>query len=63
MTAPIAERWGVLSGERRLQGEQVTVAEGLIVATALHHKLIVVTRNTKDFAGLGVAVLNPWDTA
>jgi predicted nucleic acid-binding protein len=32
-------------------------------ATALEHNLTVVTRNVKDFAGLGVAVLNPWVAA
>jgi toxin FitB len=63
VTAPIAERWGVLSGECRLQGKQVKVADGLIVATALHHSLTIVTRNVKDFAGLGAAVLNPWEAA
>lgn len=31
-----------------------------IAATALHHNLTVVTRNVKDFAPLGVRVLNPW---
>jgi hypothetical protein len=29
--------------------------------TALEHDLAIVTRNVKDFAGLGVAVFNPWD--
>lgn len=62
VTAPIAERWGVLSGECRLIGKQVKVADGLIVATALHHKLAIVTRNVKDFVGLGAVVVNPWDT-
>jgi predicted nucleic acid-binding protein len=37
------------------------MADGLITATALEHDLIVVTRNTKDFADLGVALLNPWE--
>jgi hypothetical protein len=36
---------------------------GMIAATALEHNLTVVTRNVKDFAGLGVAVLNPWEAA
>lgn len=49
VTAPIAERWGLLSGEQQLQGKQVKVADGLIVATALHHNLTIVTRNVKDF--------------
>ncbi len=62
VTAPIAERWGVLSGECRLIGKQVKVADGLIVANDLHHKLAIVTRNVQDFVGLGAAVVNPWDT-
>jgi predicted nucleic acid-binding protein len=35
--------------------------DALIAATALHHGLTLVTRNTRDFEGLGLAVLNPWD--
>jgi predicted nucleic acid-binding protein len=34
----------------------------LLAATALHHNLVLVTRNLKDFAGLPVQVLNPWET-
>jgi predicted nucleic acid-binding protein len=63
VTAPIAERWGMLSGECRLRGREVKVADGLIVATALHHDLTIVTRNVKDFAGLGIPVINPWDAS
>jgi predicted nucleic acid-binding protein len=33
----------------------------LIAATALTHKLVVVTRNVADFALLEVGLLNPWD--
>jgi predicted nucleic acid-binding protein len=63
VTAPIAERWGILAGEQRLKGKQIKVADGLIVATALHHDLTIVTRNVRDFNGLGVTVLNPWEKA
>jgi len=63
VTAPIAERWGVLSAECRLQGRQVKVADGLIAATALHHGLALVTRNVKDFSGMGVPLLNPWEVS
>jgi predicted nucleic acid-binding protein len=40
----------------------VTVAynDALIAATALVHGMTVVTRNVKDFAPMGVRVLNPW---
>lgn len=34
--------------------------DALIAATALAHKLTVVTRNTVDFEPMGVALLNPW---
>ena len=61
VTAPIAERWGVLAGEHRLKGRQIKVADGLIVATALEYDLTIVTRNVRDFGGLGVAIFNPWE--
>jgi toxin FitB len=60
VSASIAERWGVLAGQCRLKGKQVKIADGLILATALEHDLTIVTRNVKDFAGLGVAIVDPW---
>ena len=33
--------------------------DGLLAATALQHDLTLVTRNTKDFEGLGVQIVNP----
>ena len=54
-------RWGVLDGQRQLIGRPLNVPDGQIAATALEHGLTVVTRNGKDFTGLGVALLNPWD--
>jgi predicted nucleic acid-binding protein len=35
----------------------------MIAATAMEHVLTIVTRNVKDFSGLGADVLNPWDPA
>jgi toxin FitB len=32
----------------------------MIAATAMEHRFTVVTRNTADFAGTGVALVNPW---
>jgi predicted nucleic acid-binding protein len=34
--------------------------DGVIAATALEHGLTLVTRNTKDYAGLGVIIIDPW---
>jgi predicted nucleic acid-binding protein len=56
----ISERWGILEGQCQLKGLTLNVPDGLIAATALEHNLIVVTRNVRDFAGLGVTVFNPW---
>ena len=61
VTQSIGDRWGVLGGECQLRGTPLNTADGMIAATALEHELAIVTRNVKDFAGLGVAVFNPWD--
>ena len=37
------------------------IRDGLIAATALVHRMTVVTRNVADLAPTGVATLNPWD--
>ena len=36
------------------------VIDGLMAATALAHGMTLVTRNTRDVAGLGVALLDPF---
>jgi predicted nucleic acid-binding protein len=37
------------------------IEDAMIAATAAVHGLIVVTRNVRDFAPLGVATINPFD--
>ncbi len=36
------------------------VRDALIAATALVHRMTVITRNVADFAPTGASVLNPW---
>jgi predicted nucleic acid-binding protein len=36
------------------------VIDGLLAATALHHDLMLVTRNDDEVSGTGVPSLNPW---
>lgn len=55
VTGEIAEVWGNLRVRRPLPA-----VDGLLAATALAHGLTVVTRNERDFADLGVPLLNPW---
>jgi predicted nucleic acid-binding protein len=61
VTHSIANRRGILDGQSQLRGTPLNTADGMIAATAIEHALTVVTRNVKDFAGLGVDVFNPWD--
>lgn len=52
--------WGRLMAESRAQGRALSVMDGWIAATALRHGLVLVTRNIKDFAALGMPLLDPW---
>jgi predicted nucleic acid-binding protein len=63
ITASIAERWGFLAGDAKLRGTPLSVVDGLLAATALQHDLTVVSRNVRDFSGLGVTLLDPWTDA
>ena len=60
VTAAIADRWGTVSAIAAANGKPVPVIDGLLAATALHHNLTLVTRNTSDVSGTGVRTLNPW---
>lgn len=53
--ATVAEEWGRMNAIR-----PVPVIDALLAATAKANDLTLVTRNEADVAGLGVAVLNPF---
>ena len=55
--AGVAHQWGQLLAEA---GRSLPAIDSLLAATALHHNLVLVTRNLKDVAGVPVKVLNPW---
>ena len=52
----VADRWGRLEA-----GRTRPVIDGLLAATALEFGLTIATGNTKDFAGTGVKLVNPFD--
>ena len=51
----IAEAWAQLDAVRPRP-----VVDGLLAATALVRGMTFVTRDTRDIAGTGVTILNPW---
>jgi predicted nucleic acid-binding protein len=57
--APVADRWGFIAAEAKRKGKSLAVIDGLLAATAIHHNLTVVTRNTRDFIVAQAPVLNP----
>jgi len=61
ITHPVADLWALTSAQAEIRGKSLSIIDGLIAATALHHNLILVTRNVRDFEGLGVEIVNPWN--
>jgi toxin FitB len=55
VTEEIAEFWGTICPNAPLPEP-----DGLIAATALHHRMTLVTRNIEHVQRSGVTVLNPW---
>lgn len=53
--------WGEMTAQLRRQGLPMAVMDSLIAATALQHKMVLVTRNVADFKSTGLSLLNPWE--
>ena len=54
----ISQEWGRLSSLHT-----VPVIDGLLAATAMAHGLVLVTRNTRDFADLGIQLISPFEAS
>jgi predicted nucleic acid-binding protein len=52
--------WGALTARIEAAGKQMPAIDSLIAATALHHDLILVTRNQDGFVLSQVRIVNPW---
>jgi predicted nucleic acid-binding protein len=58
--AGVAERWGQLEALAKKRRVTLPTVDAQLAATALHHGLTFVTRNTSDLDPMGVPLLNPW---
>jgi predicted nucleic acid-binding protein len=57
----VADLWGALAADARRMGKALPIIDGLLAATAIHHSLTIVFRNSHDFAGTPAQTVNPWE--
>ena len=64
---PIGRReaeWAAIFQARvRMSGGRLKLGDALIAGTAMANDMTVVTRNVRDFEGLDVEIVNPWETS
>jgi predicted nucleic acid-binding protein len=58
--ASAARRYADLRASRRTAGQPLSAEDGMIAAICLDHGATLATRNVKDFRGLGVDLIDPW---
>jgi predicted nucleic acid-binding protein len=56
-----AREYASIASERRRRGRPISLADGQIAAIARVHGATLATRNTDDFEGCGVKLINPWE--
>ena len=56
-----ARAFSTIAATRRGRGRAITTLDAQIVAIALANGATLATRNTADFEGCGVRLVNPWE--
>lgn len=59
----VAERWGQIEALAKRQHVTLLTIDAQLAATALHHGLTFVTRNSADVRLTGVPLFNPWTSS
>jgi toxin FitB len=50
-----------LRAARKLDGRPIPSQDAQIAAICISRQAVLATRNTKDFDGLGITLINPWE--
>ncbi|MCC3764864.1 type II toxin-antitoxin system VapC family toxin [Glycomyces sp. TRM65418] len=50
-----------LRAERRMSGRPIASQDAQIAAICVSRQAVLATRNIKDFDGLGITLINPWE--
>lgn len=56
-----AERYGRITAMRKLAGRPVETKDAMIAAICMAHDATLATRNVRDFAGLDLRLVNPFE--
>lgn len=56
----VADRWASIVAQGVRSGRPSPTIDSLIAASAFANNLSIVTRNTRDFEGIGMSTVNPW---
>ena len=56
----VADVWGRILAHRVDIVRPISIMDAFHAATERIHQMALVTRKTKDFADLGLTVMNPW---
>ena len=56
-----AEVWGVIMARGQKAGVKPGLMDAFFAATAEAHQLTLVTHNVRDFLGMGITLLDPWE--
>ncbi|NJS35979.1 MAG: type II toxin-antitoxin system VapC family toxin [Brachymonas sp.] len=56
----VASQIAQVTSTARAAGNDIDFPDAAIAATALAHGYVLATRNTRDFLGAGIELINPW---
>jgi predicted nucleic acid-binding protein len=62
VTEDIMLKWRLLVEDGRKKGHTFSEPDLIIAATALHHGLMIVSRDVSEYERANVPVLNPWES-